>query len=190
MVDAAERIVRCQRADGGLNYVSDITGIDAPPANHHWGLGEGDDRFTLVNDDGCVTVVLAAYRITGDARWLDAMVAYADWTVANLPRERPFNAFGIEAANVLDIGRVSGRDYGQWVLDHLQRHCLDLQVEGSGEPMAEGGFCGEDEEGEGGIFGGRSLDYVTTRTTCYMAGLLFRLSGKGTGAGFSVFGIE
>ena len=189
VADSADRILRCQRPDGAINYLEDISGVEATPANHHWGFGEGADRFTLVNDDGAVTVVLAAYFATRDKRYLDAMVAYADWTVANLPRERPFNAFGVEAANVLDIGRAAGADYTPWVLDHLKPRCLDLQVIGSGDPMADGGFRGEDEEGDRGIFGGKSLDYVPTRTTCYMAGLLFRLSGKGTGTGFSVFGL-
>jgi len=55
---------------------------------------------------------------------------------------------------------------------------------------ADGGFCGEDEEGDAGIFGGKATDYVPTRNTCYMAGLLFRLSGEGTGTGFSVFAMR
>lgn len=189
VVDSAERILKCQRSDGALKWYSDTSKIDPSNPNHHWGHGEGEDRFSIVNDDGCVTVVLAAYMITGDVKYLDAMVAYADWTVHNLPQERPYNAFGIQAANVLDVGRASGMDYTPWVFDNLKTHCLDLQVVGSEDPKAEGGFRGEDEEGDGGVFGGTSLDYVPTRNTCYMAGLLFRLSGKGTGAGFSAWGL-
>ena len=41
-----------------------------------------------------------------------------------------------------------------------------------------------------GIYGGTSLDYVTNRVTCYAVGTLLRLSGKGTGAGFSHFGLD
>jgi hypothetical protein len=135
-----------------------------------------------------VVVVLAAYKITGDKKYLDAMVRYADWTIANEPHERPYNAFGIQAANVFDIGKVAGKDYTPWILDNLKKHCLDLQVSGTGDAKADGGFCGEDEEGNAGIFGGKAKDYVPTRNTCYMAGLLYRLSGEGTGTGFSVFG--
>ena len=76
------------------------------------------------------------------------------------------------------------------MLDNLQDHLLDLQILKSSDPKAHGGFRGEDEENEGGIFGGTSYDYVTNRMTCYSAGTLFRLSGKGTGAGFSVFGLR
>ena len=137
-----------------------------------------------------MVVVLAAHRQTGESKYLDAAVAYADWIVENEPHERPFSGFPIQANNVLDAGRAAGRDYSSWVLDNLEGHLLALQVEGSGDPMADGGFRGEDEEDEGGIFGGISLDYVPTRTTCYAAGTLFRLSGKGTGAGFSAWGIE
>ena len=72
-----------------------------------------------------------------------------------------------------------------WILEHVQKHCLDLQVQETGLAKADGGFCGEDEEGNAGIFGGTSKDYVPTRNTCYMALLLFRLSGQGTGTGFS-----
>ncbi len=186
---SADFILESQREDGGINCLPEIDSIEELPPNHHWGLGEGIDQYLLLNDDGIVTVVLAACKATGDEKYLDAMVRYADWTIANEPHERPFNAFGIQAANVLDIGSISGKDYTPWVLEHLQERCLDLQVLDSGDPMADGGFRGEDEEGDGGIFGGTSLDYVVTRTTCYMAGVLFRLSGKGTGTGFSVHGI-
>ncbi|KKL99283.1 hypothetical protein LCGC14_1815970 [marine sediment metagenome] len=59
-----------------------------------------------------------------------------------------------------------------------------------GRRRIRGSGCrGEDEEGDTGVYGGDSLDYVVTRTTCYSAGTLFRLSGQGTGAGFSVFGL-
>ena len=84
----------------------------------------------------------------------------------------------------------SGEDHTEWVLDNLEKHALDLQVRGSGDPRANGGFRGEDEEGTTGSVGGHALDYVVTRTTTYMAGLLFRLSGKGTGSGFSVDGLS
>ena len=189
MIDAADRVLSCQRSDGGLNYIRDISKVADPPFNHHWGLGEGDDRYLLRNDDGVVVVVLAAYKTTGDAKYLDAMARYADWTVANEPHERPFNAFGVQANNVLDVGRLTGKDYTAWVLEHLEKHCLRMQVSGTGDPCADGGFCGEDEEGDAGIFGGKATDYVPTRNTCYMAGLLFRLSGEGEGTGFSVFGM-
>ena len=189
LLDAAEEILKCQREDGGLNFTHQKELVKDRSLNHHWGLGKGDDYFLLRNDDGVVTVVLAAYFLTKNKKYLDAMVRYADWIVAHEPHERPYNAFGIQAANVLDIGKVVGKDYTPWVLDHLEKSCLQLQVSGTGDIRAEGGFCGEDEEGNAGIFGGTAKDYVPTRNTCYMAGLLYRLSGKGHGAGFSVWGL-
>jgi hypothetical protein len=190
LVHAADRILECQRADGGINFVSDIRAVGEPPLNHHWGLGQGDERFLLRNDDGIVVVVLAAHQVTGDRKYLDAMVRYAEWTMANEPHERPFNAFGVQANNVLDIGKAAGKDYSAWVLDNLDKHCLKLQAAGTGDPKADGGFRGEDEEGNAGIFGGVAADYVPTRNTCYMTGLLYRLSGAGQGAGFSVWGLK
>jgi len=192
LIDAANRTLRCQREDGAINFVErKKDGEKWVGANHHWGFGEGDDRYALRNDDALVTVILAAYMATKNKKkYLDPMVRYMEWIVNNEPHVRPFNAFGIQASNVLDIGKVSGIDHSEWVLDNLKKHCLDLQVLGSKDKDAEGGFRGEDEEGEGGVFGGKSLDYVVTRTTCYMAGALFRLSGKGTGTGFSVFGLD
>jgi len=186
---AADFILDCQRADGGMQDTTDISAAPPPPANHHDGRGEGDDRYLLRNDDAIMVVVLGAYLATKDRKYLDAAVAYADWTVANEPHDRPLCGFPVQANNVLDAGTVAGKDYTPWVLDHLQKHLLDLQVIGSNDRRAEGGFRGEDEENEGGIFGGTSLDYVTNRMTCYSAGTLFRLSGKGTGAGFSPFGL-
>lgn len=190
IIDSADRIIACQRADGGVYYIENAESLPEPAFNHHWGLGQGVEKSLLRNDDAIVVIVIAAYRITGDRKYLDFLVKYAEWIVANGPTERPYCGFGIQANNVLDIGRESGRDYSSWVLDNLKKHCLDLQVQGSDDPKAEGGFRGEDEEGNSGIFGGTALDYVVTRTTCYMAGLLFRLSGKGTGAGFSADGLK
>jgi len=191
LLDSADRIIKCQRDDGGIYFGEDITKVKKLEFNHHWGLGDTiEEKCLLRNDDGIVTVVLAAYKVSNDEKYLNAMVRYADWTIKNEPHERPYNAFGIQAANVLDVGKVSGRKYyTEWVMDNVHKHCLKLQALKTGDPMAEGGFRGEDEEGKAGIFGGDALDYVPNRNTCYMAGLLYRLSGKGTGAGFSVFGL-
>jgi hypothetical protein len=186
----ADFILECQRDDGAFHNVKDIATAPVPPPNHHEGRGVGDDRYVLYNDDGMMAVVLAAYLASGEPKYLDAAVRYADWIVEQPVEVRPFCAFPVRANNVLDIGALADRDYSEWVLDHLAERCLDLQVLGSGDPMAEGAFRGEDEEGDGGRYGGTSLDYVTNRVTCYAAGLLFRLSGQGTGAGFSPFGLE
>jgi len=185
----ADFILECQREDGAFHNVKDIRKAEPPPANHHEGRGEGDHRYVLYNDDGMAVVVLAAYLATRDRKYLDAMVRYADWIVSQEVEERPFCAFPVRANTVMDVGKISGKDYTEWVLDHLDKHLLDLQVLDSPDPKACGGFRGEDEENEGGLFGGTSLDYVVTRVTCYAAGTLFRLSGKGTGAGFSPFGL-
>ncbi len=191
LVDAADRILRCQRPDGGIYFTEEIQALQKVPFNHHWGLGEThEEKCLLRNDDAIVVVIQAAHEITKEHKYLDALVSYAEWIMANEPHVRPYNAFGVQANNVLDIGRMTGRDYTPWVLDHLKKHCLDLQVLSPRDPRAEGGFRGEDEEGDSGIFGGKALDYVPTRNTCYMAGLLYRLSGKGTGAGFSFWGID
>ena len=75
VIDAADRVLAWRREDGALNCIAgEIADMPEPPFNHHWGFGEGDDKFILRNDDGVVVVVLAAYRITGDSRYLDAMV--------------------------------------------------------------------------------------------------------------------
>jgi hypothetical protein len=186
----ADFILDCQRADGAFHNVKDIANAKPAPPNHHEGRGEGDDRFVLYNDDGMMVVLLAASRVCAETKYIDAAIAYADWIIQQPVEERPFCAFPVRASNLLDIGAITDRDYSEWVLDHLHDRCLDLQVLDSGDPMADGAFRGEDEQGEGGIYGGTSLDYVTNRVTCYAAGLLFRLSGQGTGAGFSPFGLD
>jgi len=190
VIYGADFILACQRDDGAMHNVRDVTNAEPPKPNHHDGRGDGADRFVLRNDDGMMVIVLAAYEATKDGKYLDAAVAYADWIIANEPHERPFCGFPVQANNVLDIGRAAGKDYTPWVLDNLQERLLDLQVLDADDPCAAGGFRGEDEQGDGGIFGGTSLDYVVQRVTCYAAGTLFRLSGKGTGAGFSVFGLD
>jgi hypothetical protein len=191
---AADEVIACQRADGALNQarnVADVAPEIAARPNHHWGHGRGQDKHVLRNDDGLTVVLLAAYKTFKDRKYLDAAVAYADWIVNHEPHgAQPYCSFPCQAGNVLDIGRVAGRSYESWVLDHLDAHLLALQNLDKSDRRGYGGFRGEDEQGGGGIFGGRSLDYVTTRTTCYAASTLFRLSGCGTGSGFSVFGLK
>ncbi len=186
---AADSILEMQRPEGDF-WCWRTRDPDNPPLpSHHQGMGDGEEKFRLRNDDGIVTLLLAAHEATGESRYLDACVAYADCIISETPGDRPYCVFPIKANNVLDIGKAAGKDYSAWVVDNLQERVLGLQVNGSGDPMAEGGFRGEDEQGEGGVFGGTSLDYVVTRVTCYATGTLFRLSGKGTGAGFSVWGL-
>ena len=186
---SADHILSAQRPEGCFNFVPDPSKVGPPRLNHHQGLGEGDEKFILRNDDSIVVPVLAAHQATGDDKYLDAMVRYADWTVENEPHERPYCAFGLQAANLLDIGKAAGKDYSAWVEKNLEANCFARQVEGTGDPKADGGFRGEDEEGDAGVFGGQATDYVPTRNTCYMALLLFRLSGKGHGSGFGVYGL-
>ncbi|MEI8241741.1 MAG: hypothetical protein WCI17_00590 [bacterium] len=190
VVWAADRILETQQPDGSFYNHPSIEKTKAPEKfNQHDGIGEGNDRFQIWNDDAMMVVLIGAYRATKIKRYLDAMVAYAGWIMKNAPILRPYVAFPIQANNVLDIGKESGHDWTPWVLSHLDKHLLALQVSGTGDPCADGGFRGEDEEGDAGIFGGTGLDYVTTRVTCYAAGTLFRLSGKGTGSGFSADGL-
>ncbi|MFH0922325.1 MAG: beta-L-arabinofuranosidase domain-containing protein [Fibrobacterota bacterium] len=188
---AADRILECQQPDGSFYTYPELTKDMKPQPrfNQHDGIGKGNARFQLWNDDAMMVVVIAAYRAAKIKRHLDAMVRYAKWIMKTAPSVRPYCAFPIQANNILDIGKEAGQDWSGWVLKHLKKHLLDLQVQGTGDKAADGGFRGEDEEGNAGIFGGTGLDYVTTRTTCYAAGTLFRLSGKGTGAGFSANGL-
>lgn len=187
---AADRILEFQRKEGDFWCCHERDPENPPVPNHHQGIGEGEDRFRLRNNDGIVVLLLAAFEATGRSRYLDACVAYADCITSEVALERPYCVFPAQANDVLDIGRMAGRDYTSWVMDNVDKRVLDLQVLDSGDPMADGGFLGEDEQGEGGVFGGKSLDYVVTRITCYAVGTLFRLSGKGTGAGFSVWGLQ
>jgi len=190
VVWAADRILETQQPDGSFYNHPSIRKTKAPEKfNQHDGIGSGNDRFQIWNDDAMMVVLIGAYRATKISRYLDAMVRYANWIMKNAPIVRPYAAFPIQANNVLDIGRESGNDWTPWVLAHLDKHLLALQVSGTGDSSADGGFRGEDEEGNAGIFGGTGLDYVTTRVTCYAAGTLFRLSGKGTGSGFSADGL-
>ena len=191
VVWAADRILECQQPDGSFyTYPELIKGMTPKTKfNQHDGIGKGNARYQLWNDDAMMVVVIAAWRATKIKRYLDAMVRYARWIMKKAPSVRPYCAFPMQANNVLDIGKEAGHDWSGWVVRHLKKHLLDLQVEGTGDKCADGGFRGEDEEGNAGIFGGTGLDYVTTRVTCYAAGTLFRLSGKGTGAGFSADGL-
>jgi hypothetical protein len=189
VVDAADRILSYQQGDGSFLFLKKRGLSRLPAANHHLGIGRGKARLLVRNDDAMMTVVLAAWLASRKRKYLDSAVAYADWLTGNDPLGRPYCAFPVQANTVLDTGRACGRDYSGWVLDNLHKHLLRYQVLSQKDKTAEGGFRGEDEQGEGGIFGGRSLDYVTTRMTCYAAGTLFRLSGRGTGAGFSPWGL-
>lgn len=191
VVWSADRVLDHFQLDNGALVTQPKDKLDPerlPSPNHHHGIGNGMEKFYLRNDDAIMVVILAAYEATGDRKYLDAASAYVRWIVSAPAIQPPYCVFPVQANNVLDVAAAGGEDHSQWVLDNLDT-LLGLQVQGSGDPRADGGFRGEDEQGEGGVFGGRSLDYVVTRVTCYGVGTLFRLSGKGTGSGFSVAGV-
>lgn len=188
---AADKLLADHQLDNGvLTYRhKDRLDLDNPPGpNHHQGIGEGIEKFYLRNDDGTMVYLLAAWEATGDKRYLDAANANVGWIVSAPPVQPPYCVFPLQANNVLDVAAAGGDDHSTWVTDHIDT-LLALQVTDSGDPKADGGFRGEDEQGDGGVFGGTSMEYVVTRVTCYSAGTLYRLSGKGTGAGFSVAGL-
>jgi hypothetical protein len=186
---SADRMLEYQQPDGCFHGRKPGDGRPLPKMNQHDGVGKGRGRLRLFNDDGMMVVPLAAYRVTGNRKYLDAMVRYLEWIVRTGPVVRPYCSFPAQASAALSIGKEAGIDVLDWIMAHLEDRVLKLQVRGSGDPDAEGGFRGEDEEGDAGIFGGKGLDYVTTRVTCYAADLLFRLSGQGKGGIFSVDGI-
>ncbi|MCG3180158.1 MAG: hypothetical protein BIFFINMI_02515 [Phycisphaerae bacterium] len=188
---AADQVVENYQLENGALATLPVAALDKakpPSPNHHHGIGEGRDKFLLRNDDSILTVVLAAWLETGDRKYLDSANAYVRWTVSAPAIQPPYCVFPIQANNVLDVAAAGGEDHIDWVLANLPR-LLALQVAGTGNPLADGGFRGEDEQGEGGVFGGKSMDYVVTRVTAYAAGTLYRLSGRGTGAGFSAWGL-
>lgn len=189
ILNSTDKMMACQKENGAwVHKVEKKPKIPVP--NQHHGYGKGIDRIYLRNDDGLITMVLAAYRITKSSVYKNSCLKYAEWILANGGMDRPFCSFPVQANTLIDIGNEFGQDYTPWVLKYLDKHLLKLQVTKSKDKSALGGFCGEDEEGNSGIFGGNTFDYVTTRMTTYCAGTLLRLSGKGNGAIFSVNGID
>lgn len=189
ILTSVDRMLENQIDNGAFLHIKNKEPI-LPKPNHHHGYGEGLERLLLRNDDGLITLILAAYRITKSSVYKNACLKYAEWLLENGAMKRPYCSFPIQASTLLDIGAEFKQDYSPWVLERLDKQLLKLQVTKTKDKKALGGFCGEDEEGDTGVFKGNTLDYVTTRMTCYCAGTLLRLSGKGNGAIFSVNGMR
>jgi rhamnogalacturonyl hydrolase YesR len=147
-------------------------------------------RGVAVNDDCCGISVLVAYKELGDGKYLDLMLKYGDWMLADpgpLPR---FSAAPLWALTLLDLAAVSGEGkYADHAREALAPEFTRLQVTGGDDPVAEGAFRGEDEDPQCYAPPGASgEEFVNTRVTAYAASALFKLDGKVFGPYYSALG--
>jgi len=162
----ADGVWRYMRADGAL--------IEEGSEGHHAKDG------VVQNDDGTMVTLLAAHRVTGERKYLDACLRYGDWILAEQELPLPtISGLPSICCFLIELAQASGKGaYRDWAMDALRKHTLPLQVQAGVHPLATGAFRGEDEPVE--YYGpktARKTDFITTRVTCYAALACFKLLG-------------
>ncbi|MFH1023421.1 MAG: hypothetical protein V1809_08525 [Planctomycetota bacterium] len=162
-------------ADGVFRYVrSDGALAEEGAGGHH--VRDG----VVMNDDGTMVAMLAAHRVMGDAKYLDACRRFGDWVVANI--RPPFHALSGPPSlcgTMIELSAATGDvRYREWAAKILVDHVLPLQVNRKGDALTDGAFRGEDEPVE--YYGPKTAkptDFITTRVTCYAALACLKLAG-------------
>jgi hypothetical protein len=145
-------------------------------------------RLLVLNDDGLCAALLSYGKITNQPKLIEQAVRIADWMMT-LGKVDQFSSLPGQLNFILDIHRETGeKKYHDYVLKRLPE-VLALQVTGSKDPWAQGGFRGEDELPKWYVKGARNKDFVLNRVTAYSALCLFKLlNGTEWTPGYSAFG--
>lgn len=166
--------------DGLLDrFVRDDGAIVTHTDDAHHGTKDAREAGVAVNDDGAGTAILVAHAATGRQRYLDAAIRYGHYLIKQDVPEL-WAALGLRMLFLYDLARASGdKCFSDWADRHveplLQRQQLDTD-----DPLARGGFIGEDEPADG-YCGGQGDEYVVNRPTAYSALALMRCHGQITG---------
>jgi len=161
---------RFVREDGVI-----VTGSD----DAHHGTKDAREAGVAVNDDGAGTAILVAYAATGEQRYLDAAVRYGEYLVRQEAPEL-WAALGGRMLFLYDLARAAGdKRFAKWADGQIET-LLERQQMDTEDPLARGGFIGEDEPTDG-YFGGQGAEYVVNRPTAYSALALMRYLGEITG---------
>ncbi len=111
---------------------------------HHSDMIGGLQR-AIGNDDGAMIALLCLHRLDPKRKWLDPVIANADWWSGITSRLHLFSAVPAAMLLMLDTARLTGkREYLDWVLARLDE-VLALQCQ-KPDPRMHGGFMGEDIE--------------------------------------------
>ncbi|MHC4913957.1 MAG: glycoside hydrolase family protein [Planctomycetota bacterium] len=153
----------------------------------------GGDRYrgVALNDDCAGISMLIAHRELGGGEYLDLTLKYGDWMLADPGPVPRHSGPPLMALTLLDLAEVSGeRRYADFAREVLAPRVTGVQVLGSGDPVADGAFRGEDENPDDYVSGARAEEFVNTRMTAYAASALFKLDGKVFGPYYSALGWE
>lgn len=153
-------------------------------ASHH--ASKGAEQGVALNDDGDGVVLLQAFKLLKDCRYLDMALRYGDYL---LKQKLPYGIYSAHPGRfnfLADLAHVSGqKKYSGYVEANLG-HLLKLQHLKKGDRMHHGAFRGEDEPGRWyGPRNAKPLEFVNNRMTAYSVYTLFKLEGKVTGRYYS-----
>lgn len=155
---------------------------------HHSNAINGLQRV-IGNDDGAMVAVLCVHRLDPKAKWLDPVIANADWWSNVTEKIHLFSAIPATILLMLDAARLTGkRQYLDWVLGRLDE-VLSLQCT-KPDPRFHGGFMGEDIERMTTWLGCRPDKTISLRMVAYLLIGLSKLvaSAKTWSPAYSSFG--
>jgi hypothetical protein len=166
--------------DGLLErFVRDDGAIITTSDDAHHGTRQAREAGVAVNDDGAGTAMLVGYAATKRQRYLDAAVRYGRYLVKQDIPEL-WAALGGRMIFLYDLARVArDKQFSQWADARVEELLTRQQLE-TDDPLARGGFIGEDEPPQW-YCGGKGDQYVVNRATAYSALALMRCHGQITG---------
>jgi len=171
------------RADGALGIVA------GSELSHHVGR-TGELAGVFINDDGIGVALLAAYAVTGDKRYREAAVGFADFWTGITEQPGKLAAYPSVALLLADVYRLTGdRKYLPCIVEFVQK-TISLQYLSPKNPFLHGCFIGEDMATH---YDKKtcSMDYVDLRITSYALIALAKIAAKRAdqwGCSYSCYG--
>ena len=143
------------RADGAMHSSIPIRIHTSSPDN------------VLDNDDGLCVSLIALWKHTRKAKYLDAAVANGDWWISRgdkLPDT--FTVPSVLVVILADLARATGEKRFTDFIEALADRFFALQIQRDERPLVKGAFRGEDMA-EDYRKGSSSADFISLRSTAY-----------------------
>jgi rhamnogalacturonyl hydrolase YesR len=159
-------------------------------SKERWGRKDTAPREPGVpdNDDGCGILLLQAYKLLKDRKYLDTALRYGDYILKQQLPYAQYSGLPSRFNYLMDLAHVSGKSkYSDFVFDNIGQ-MLKYQVRNKRDKMHDGAFRGEDEPTHWYVKDAKGTEYINTRTTAYSVLALFKMEGKVAGPYYSALG--
>ena len=171
-----------QKSDGSYRWAK-------PHRDHHAPLPNDP---TVYNDDGIGIATLCAWKATKQKKYLDSVVAYADWWRDRDPEKLPHTFAMLTCMSIFmcDMARATGDQRYLDFIGKVEDRLFGLQILRDERYLVSGGFRGEDMAH---VYrpGSNAFDWISLRSCSYGLMAMAKLAAanaKQWGPSYSAFG--